>query len=340
MRYYEREELEALGREMAASDEAFPEFRFLPGWGTPIVKNGTEGRGTAFTAAVLNVAYGRPVEPLLRFLRAVPRLREADVLLLNEATYRRTPEEEGSSAFTVAQALGLNAAVGMEYLSAAEDGSNTGKQNAILSRFPLRDAVLFPIPAGTDRLQRSKGWEMGNRNALCARIDCGGTSVVLCCTHLENRTTPQGRREQLVGLLEELDRRYPGMPVLVGGDLNTNTLDGRDNETFLRLAREPEEQLRRIDQVEELEPLFAAARERGWSWRDCSVGPGIPTRRRPGRDGTVLHMKLDWFLQRGLRCGDTERVEAFLAGDAAASEGTPGAEEISDHDAVLVRCAL
>ena len=54
--------------------------------------------------------------------------------------------------------------------------------------------------------------------------------------HLENRTHGEGRRAQLETVLQAAERLLPGIPVVLGGDLNTNTFDGRDKDAIQEIA--------------------------------------------------------------------------------------------------------
>lgn len=49
--------------------------------------------------------------------------------------------------------------------------------------------------------------------------------------HLENRTHGEGRKAQMAAILEAVRKELPDMPLILGGDLNTNTFDGRAKRT-------------------------------------------------------------------------------------------------------------
>ena len=77
---------------------------------------------------------------------------------------------------------------------------------------------------------------IGGRCAILAKLDVHGREVGVASIHLENRTDGEGRRVQMQAVLDEVQRVFAGLPVILGGDLNTNTFDGRDKD-YIRLTR-------------------------------------------------------------------------------------------------------
>lgn len=119
--------------------------------------------------------------------------------------------------------------------------------NAVLSRYPIRSARVVPLPVGYDWFKESKirPLEKAKRKAailigedLAREVRRGGRMtlfvdldvpeapehrVTIACTHLENRTKPKLRREQMQELLKEVeDVRNP---VIIAGDMNTTGSD-------------------------------------------------------------------------------------------------------------------
>ena len=99
-------------------------------------------------------------------------------------------------------------------------------------------------------------------------------------------------------VLQEVERVFPGIPVVLGGDLNTNTFDGRDKAVIRHLCDEPEELAAAIEMIDLYEPLLQDCTAAGYAWREASGGADC-TRRKPLPEGGCLHMKLDWLLPRG-----------------------------------------
>lgn len=107
-----------------------------------------------------------------------------------------------------------------------------------------------------------------------------GRSVGVGTIHLENRTHGPGRQAQLEVILREAEAMFPGMPVALGGDLNTNTFDGRDKDAIREVAGSPELQRRCLEDVAAWEGALPAAEAAGY--RAVPEAP-IPTRRKPCR---------------------------------------------------------
>jgi len=119
--------------------------------------------------------------------------------------------------------------------------------NAVLSRYPIRAARVVPFKVGYDWFKESKirPLEMGKRKAgiligedLMREVRRGQRMtlyvdldvplapehrVTIASTHLENRTKPKVRRQQMEDLLKEIHEI--NNPVLVAGDLNTTGSD-------------------------------------------------------------------------------------------------------------------
>jgi endonuclease/exonuclease/phosphatase family metal-dependent hydrolase len=120
--------------------------------------------------------------------------------------------------------------------------------NAVMSRYPIRGARLIPFKAGYDwfreenkirPLEKGKrkaailiGEDLqrevrrGGRTTLFVDLDIpdvSGQRLTIAATHLENRTRPKVRRQQMEELLNEV--RETRNPVVVAGDLNTTGSD-------------------------------------------------------------------------------------------------------------------
>lgn len=80
----------------------------------------------------------------------------------------------------------------------------------------------------------------GGRLAVFAQLDVGGRPLGVVSIHLENRTDGPGRQAQMQTILEAVRRELPDMPLILGGDLNTNTFDGRDKEDIGAIAASPD----------------------------------------------------------------------------------------------------
>ena len=119
--------------------------------------------------------------------------------------------------------------------------------NAVLSRYPIRSARLIPFTLGYDWYKENKirplekakrkaailiGEDLlrevrrGQRTTLYVDLDvpeAPGHRVTVACTHLENRTKPKIRRQQMGELLDAV--RDTTNPVIIAGDMNTTGSD-------------------------------------------------------------------------------------------------------------------
>jgi len=62
--------------------------------------------------------------------------------------------------------------------------------------------------------------------AIGAQLDLAGRMTTVVSVHLENNSTPADRAARTARLLDIVERRDPGAPVLIGGDFNSSTVDG------------------------------------------------------------------------------------------------------------------
>ena len=139
-----------------------------------------------------------------RLAAEVARL-QPDVVVLQEAW---CAVGEGCLADRLARTLDFHAVYARANGSLRWLGFEEG--SAILSRFPVADARVWPLGPDRDAFER--------RIALTARIDHPGLTFDLVGAHLANGD-PDLAGAQAAGLLERIVAR-PRRPVLVAGDLN------------------------------------------------------------------------------------------------------------------------
>ena len=136
---------------------------------------------------------------------------------------------------------------------------------------------------------------------------------------------------------------FAGLPVILGGDLNTNTFDGRDKDYIRHLADHPAELADNIVKIDSFEPLLTACGDAGYAWRTAS-GDGRLTRRKPVGEGNFLAMRLDWIIPRGFTAKDSRVISTVTADIDFAKEGGALARfaepELSDHNVVWASLQL
>ena len=299
------------------------------------------GAPGALATLVFNMERGVYLEELGDFLETCPEVRPFDIILANELDDGCLRSGGKDTTLELAKRLGMNAVFGLEFIELVNGGDPKGFHgNAIFSRWPIRRARAVRLPEQYnwyfDRQRR-----IGGRLAVLAELDVAGRPVGVGTIHLENRTHGPGRQVQLEAVLAAAEAMFPGMPVLLGGDLNTNTFDGRDKDAIQAVAGSPELQRRCLEDVADWEECLPAAAEAGYRLLPDRVAA---TRRKPLPGGGHLDLRLDWLLVRGLETGESRTVSTRKEDCGFALPGSALAaftgEELSDHNAVWASCAL
>lgn len=275
----------------------------------------------------------------LRHLAAtadVLRRAEADVSLLTEIDKGMARTGNTHRTAELSRALGQTYAYAAEFVeldlgTAAERADHAGQDNAIglhgnavVSRVALQRPVLFRLEAEG----RWFGWDrgeprVGGRIAIGGQVVLDGVAVTLIGLHLESHSDPAHRAALMARLLELVAQYDPTAPVLIGGDVNTSTMNRA--EMIDEIAQDP---VRRCDVVPH-EPLFTVMAAHGFDWSACNV-PLQPTQRFSPTQSDRVAGKIDWIFTRGLAATDATILPAISA------DGTL----LSDHDAVAVTVAL
>ena len=299
------------------------------------------GAPGALGTLVFNMERGVYLEELGDFLETCPEVRPFDIILANELDDGCLRSGGKDTTLELARRLGMNAVFGLEFIELVNGADPKGFHgNAIFSRWPIRRARAVRLPEQYnwyfDRQRR-----IGGRLAVLAELDVAGRPVGVGTIHLENRTHGPGRQVQLEAVLAAAEAMFPGMPVLLGGDLNTNTFDGRDKDAIQEIAGSPALQRRCLEEAAAWEGCLPAAEAAGYRLLpDRAVG----TRRKPLPGGGHLDLRLDWLLVRGAEAAEsrtisTRREDCGFARPGSALAAFTG-EELSDHNAVWASCAL
>ncbi|MDR1851806.1 MAG: endonuclease/exonuclease/phosphatase family protein [Propionibacteriaceae bacterium] len=296
-------------------------------------------------AAVFNMEQGHYSSLVSAYFKFAPHLKDVDVILANEIDCGMARTGNRNVADEIARALGMNYVFANEFLSrkAYSEGNETGLHgNAVFSRYPIKRATVVELDVEYDWFHWESDPRLGLRNAVLAEIEVDGHIIGLVSVHLENRTSPEGRRRQLATVFDAVDQYFgASTPILLGGDLNTNgfTARGGVGPELRWLADNPGEQWAWMGSVPEHEPIFELAASRGYDYAGCNV-MNKPTRRNVIKDGSIVLLNLDWFFSRGLECSHPLRVESIfrskvLVEPDADYSGLTG-QEMSDHDVILV----
>ena len=292
-----------------------------------------------------NFERGVHLEEQLEFLTHHPAMDCMDLLLANELDVGCSRSGNRNTAAQIAARLGMEYVFGLEFTELTGEHNETGHHgNAIFSRWPILEAYSVRLPVAYDWFYDAQK-RTGGRQAILAQLDVQGKQLGVVCTHLENRTTPEGRCRQLRFLLEEADRAFPGIPVILGGDLNTCGFHGGDKEAMKQLAVDAGFSARHRSAPEEMEPGLVLARQCGFAAVPPleAAGETVITRRKPVSGGN-LFLRVDWLLLRGMDIHSfsvlsTEKKDFSWAAPGCALACYRGTE-ISDHNAIFATCAL
>lgn len=280
-------------------------------------------------------ARGGPATKLLAQWLRTPPLAGAGLILLCELDWRLPRSAQVESAAELAEALKLSMAFGPEFGFARRGEPMSGFfGNAILSAWPLHEVKGLGLPIFYDwtrhRLPRDPRWwstRVGQRGALCASFSVAGRKMTAAVAHLENRATPAQRAEQMRWLLGQIS---PTGPAVLGGDLNTVTVDLRNGRECaalpLRLLRSP----RRLREPRPWEPLFDDLAQAGFQIHGANQALA-PTFTPAAAWPRWLRPKLDWLMAREL---------TVLPDRARVVPATRRGRRFSDHDAVMCEIAL
>ena len=182
--------------------------------------------------------------------------------------------------------------------------------NGIISAYAIDEPVVIRLNEMADWYAAPAGRQrrIGSRMAVAATFTAGASQFVACSVHLENRTDGNGRMTQMRALLDALDRYANGLPIVIGGDLNTHVGPGGHYDAS--------------------EPLFALATSRGYDWVAGNLAQ--PTTRSSTWSQNEGTRQLDWFCTRGCTVRDPTIVPA-LGEDASV---------LSDHELILLTLEL
>lgn len=301
----------------------------------------------SFKAAVFNIERGMKLPQIMPYLQHHPDIVNCDVILANEldSGMERTGNIDVTKA--IAEKIGANYIYGVEYLEIAGAPHNKNEEglhgNAIFSKYKLENPKIVRLPLAYDWYYDTQK-RFGTRIAIFATVDIKGTKVGLVCVHLENRTTPEKRVLQIKFLLDAIDEHFgKDMPVIIGGDMNTNAVDGDNDSEMEALGRDPKEQMNRIYNIESFEPMLKYIEERGYDYKSCNIVHKSTRRKRRNGMPPVL-LNLDWFFQRGLECSEPKGITAIFdwreLGDAGQQFAWFDGDELSDHDTITITCRI
>lgn len=299
----------------------------------PIVVNRPAQRlAGPFKVVAFNACGGRDPAAVAARLKQPP-LAGAAVILLSELDWGLRRSGGRRTAADLAESLSMSFAYSPEFAFRRQQGEfKSFFGNAILSAAPLEGVRVVPLPMLHDWTKK-KMWgtaagtvRVGRRGGVVADVKLCGRALTLALAHLENRATPAGRAQQMRQFLGSLP---PVGAAIIGGDLNTTTVDLRDwrdcAATLARLAIEP----RRLRRPQLYEPLFEVLDQAGFRYDDANQ-PLESTFTPAGLIPPFMRPKLDWIALRELKA---------IPGSARVVRASQGwFKRLSDHDFIV--CAF
>jgi len=319
--------------------------------------------------ACWNIERGKRWDALLGVLREHPALHELDLLMLVEVDLGMGRSGNRDVAKQLAEALGMGYVFAPSHLVLAPGDSaerGHGLPNAqslhgvaLLTRLPVRRVCGVGLPEYADKLAAVER-RLGAKRALLAELDAPGGPLSVAVVHLDPFCSPRHRASQIQRVVDTVPQMGSG-PVLLGGDLNTNTYDlggpGRLAYDVLRkLVRQgfagtvagymiphqlaersvfdalSEGGLRIDGFVDEAGTLRYDLNDFEYLDKTQRTLPAPVARwllRRLEAWGATVPMRLDWFAGRGLR-----PLRAWTV-DRPRHRG----EHVSDHDPIGVELA-
>lgn len=181
-----------------------------------------------------NIERGKRLDGIKAYLTHHRAIREADVMLLNEADVGMARSGNRNVPVELAEALGFEAVFGSCYVCLSHGNSRDGEPNgenqlglhgnAILSRFPIRRAENFWVTITHDVFHSSEK-RLGCKKALWAELDTPLGRFPVAAVHLDTEASMAQRGAQLRDVLMQLETRGVAERALIGGDFNSTTYD-------------------------------------------------------------------------------------------------------------------
>lgn len=303
----------------------------------PMLENRASSRASG--APVRVVAFNAQGATMLNRIVACasePRLKRATFFLLSEVDSGTRRCGRRIVAADLARELGMSFAyIGEWGLYDAHGKVQAFLGNAILSREPIEDLALIPMPDpnGWKRplpfgLKRSGLRRTGGPVALVATVRVAGKPLRLCVVHLDSRCHPAARERQIAAVLDG----FPAGPAVIGGDFNTTTMSLIDPRSAVEVTRRMLFESHRFRDPVPYEPLFNRLNEAGFTI-DGANAAGVPSFTFSRIVPPWFRPRLDWIALR-----ETEAVPGTAA-VIPARRGFFG-RRISDHDFIAVDLAI
>lgn len=335
----------------------------------------TSSSNSVIRATAWNIERGIRFESIMRVFKEHPVISRSEILLLTELDYGMARTDNRFVAREIAEGLGFNYVFSPCYINMNKGsglevhttGENTQALhgNALFSRYPLRNAHLFSLPNGKDKM-RDNEKRLGSQSATIADAELPAGTLRLVSLHLDAHSTQRHRHKQMKLLLDHLDSLRPQIPVLIGGDWNTSTYNSRRAVyTIMGFFRRVMMGVGNVIRNHYVHPerwferkLFRELEKRGYDYRqlnepgagtfpydvkdlavNTNMGDWIPQwcfwflNRALEPHGGRCSLKLDWFAGKGIQPDEAFRPRVIANLDDADGK-------LSDHDAIVLDFCL
>ena len=246
-------------------------------------------------------------------------LRDVHIALLSELDVGMARTSQVDTVDVMSEAMNVHSLYAVEFVELgignAIEIAATGNQtnsigfhgNALLCSAPMQDIKLWRWMSHYAQwfAPDAKEPRIGTRCAVGALIPTAQCLIGCISLHLEYNGDSHDRERDTRDLIQTIMNDWPNMPLIIGGDFNTNDVH---QDSWER------------------EGLFKYAIEAGFD-----VFPNLLTSDSTTRPSTISPLakpaRLDWILTRGLLVSQSEIRPALDA----------SAHPLSDHECVIVR---
>jgi endonuclease/exonuclease/phosphatase family metal-dependent hydrolase len=264
-------------------------------WGPVVVNRPARDERRLLKVVAFNARSGRSVERIAKLLRRPP-LANPDVILLSEMDWRMRRSDRRESPAELAADLGMSFAYIGEFAMRPREGEPVSfVGNAILSNWPLADVRVIPL--AKTWTPRRKLLRLGAPAGLVAKVAVNRRPLALGIAHLNSRWNPPGRELQMKQYIGAFP---PGVSAIIGGDLNTTTVELNSPAAFVKVMALSLLRPNRFRNPQRWEPLFERLLEAGFDTAGANVN-GTPTFTPSRLVPTILRPKLDWLALRGVK---------------------------------------
>lgn len=334
-----------------------------------------------YRAVAWNIERGICFDEIVYLLKNHPILSKADIILMTETDLGMARSGNRNVAREIARHLGMNYFFAPSYLNLAKGAGAENEfegenelgihGNAILSRYPITQPRILPIPNTHDKM-KGREKRLGSQRVLMATIELGGNPLRVACGHVNVRSTQKQRKEEIERVVKAIGEEGD-LPALIGGDWNTSTYDSHSAASaivgfWIRVAMGVDNMMRNHYPHPERffeKDLFQMLERNGFNYKDCNE-LGVTTNHYSVEDikqfknlrewipnwcfrfiewslrnhNGQCSFKLDWFAHRKLKILQQGQMVSDRKGDSLSPKVVSDIRHngilASDHDAIVV----